>query len=165
MEGAVYEKVDIKVLMLYILNRLPEAIEKDWFSDICYDNGIEYFDFADCLYELIESKHISDKDDELRITDKGRKNSEALENTLPYNVRKRANDAVKPVADALARYSNITADISADGNSIHLALSDGIGSIIDMELFCGSPEKAKKVRKNFRGNAEEYYKKIIEMLS
>jgi hypothetical protein len=165
MEGAVHEKVDIKVLMLYLLNRLPDTIERDWFADVCYDNGIEYFDFSDCLYELVESGHIKADGDELRITDKGRKNSDALERTLSYSIRKKADSVVKPVANALARYSNITADISPDGNSIHLALSDGIGSILDMQLFCGSLEKARKIRKSFRKNAEDYYKKIIEMLS
>ena len=50
--GFIHEKLDIKILILYILNHLPAAVDAQTLSDhvIC-DNVIGYFDYSDCLSE------------------------------------------------------------------------------------------------------------------
>lgn len=165
MSGMIHEKLDIKLLILYILKGLPEACDVNDVFDICQcDQGVIYFDFSDCLAELVDSGHVTREEGELRITDKGRRNIEAVENSLPYSVRRAADKAAQPYAKALARLSNIRADIADDGNTVHLSLNDGQGEILDLSLFVGNPERAKKIRKNFRRDAESYYQRIIAML-
>ena len=168
MEELNRDKVDIKVLILYIISRLPAPIDRDRLFELCLsDEGVGYFDYTECLYELIYSGHIDETDDGLSVTAKGRKNAAALEKTLLYSVRKAADRSLKPVADELSRFSNITADVTGSGSDcgVHLALSDGKGVILDMQMLCGSEEQAKTVRRNFRKNAEKYYIRFIEMLS
>ena len=54
--GFIHEKLDIKILILYILNHLPAAVDAQTLSDLVFcDNGIGYFDYSDCLAELVDT--------------------------------------------------------------------------------------------------------------
>ena len=55
--GFIHEKLDIKILILFILRRLPgivAPIDLQDFTQQC-DEGFGYFEYSDCLAELIES--------------------------------------------------------------------------------------------------------------
>ena len=51
------------------------------------------------------------------------------------------------------------------GMTVHLAMSDGKGEIINLSFLCGDETQAKLIEKNFRRGAEEYYQKIAALLS
>ena len=70
--GFIREKVDIKILILFILSNLPEAISVDELAQqTIIDDGISYFDFADCIHELTQSEHIYCELGKYGITQKG----------------------------------------------------------------------------------------------
>ena len=52
-----------------------------------------------------------------------------------------------------------------DGCYVTLAMSDGEGEVIRLQLLCGGEEQAERIEKNFRKKAESYYQRIVEMLS
>lgn len=57
--GFIHEKLDIKILILFILRRLPGEVEPETLCELCQcDGGIDYFDYSDCLSDLIETGHI-----------------------------------------------------------------------------------------------------------
>ena len=158
--GFIHEKLDIKILILFILRRLPGEVEPETLCELCQcDGGIDYFDYSDCLSDLIETGNI--------ITDKGAKNAEAVESSLPYSVRMKALKLLAPVEERLRRAAMITArhEVGENGCMVELAMSDGKGEIIHLHLLCGDEEQAKLMEKNFRLNAENLYQEIAEMLS
>ena len=54
--GFIHEKLDIKILILYVLRRLPGFVEAETLRGLVMcDDGIGYFDYSDCLAELVES--------------------------------------------------------------------------------------------------------------
>ena len=54
--GFIHEKLDIKILILYILRRLPGVVDPETLLELCQcDGGIGYFDYSDCLSELVEA--------------------------------------------------------------------------------------------------------------
>ena len=66
--GFIHEKLDIKILILYILNHLPAAVDAQTLSDLVFcDNGIGYFDYADCLADLVDTAHITEEGGKYRI--------------------------------------------------------------------------------------------------
>ncbi|MFR5421443.1 MAG: DUF4364 family protein [Oscillospiraceae bacterium] len=68
--GFIHEKLDIKILILYILNHLPAAVDAQTLSDLVFcDNGIGYFDYSDCLAELVDTR-TSRKRAKYRITER-----------------------------------------------------------------------------------------------
>ena len=167
--GFIHEELDIKILILFILRRLPGVVDPTELSDLCRacDDGFGYFDYTDCLAELIDNGLIAETEEGLSITEKGAKNVELVETSIPYSVRSKAVKLLTPLREKLRRLAMIQAEhrLEKDGCYVKLAMSDGEGDVIRLQLLCGGEEQAKKIEKNFRKSAESYYQRIVEMLS
>ena len=167
--GFIHEELDIKILILFILRRLPGVVDPTELSDLCRscDDGFGYFDYTECLAELIENGLIAESEEGLRITEKGAKNVELVETSIPYSVRSKAVKLLQPEQKRLRRESMIKTShsLDQDGCFVELAMSDGEGEIIRMRILCGGEEQAKVMEKNFRKGAEAYYQKIIQLLN
>ena len=167
--GFIHEELDIKILILFVLRRLPGVVDPNELSDLCRscDEGFDYFEYSDCLADLIDNGLIAENEDGFRITEKGAKNVEIVENDIPYSVRSRAEKLLKPLRDRLRREAMIKTShkLEKDGCYVELAMSDGEGEIIRLRLLCSSEEQAKTMEKNFRKNAEAFYQQFIELLS
>ncbi len=167
--GFIQNKMDLKVLILYILSRLPEPISREDLADVTLlcDNAIGYFDFSECLSELISTGHVVEKDDSCAITDKGRSNGEATESGLPYAVRVRAEHSAGTLAGIQRRNAMITTSHelrSRGGYTVSLGLSDGMGTVMSLDILVGDGEQAKSIEKRFRDEAESVYLKIVKLL-
>ncbi|MBQ6403976.1 MAG: DUF4364 family protein [Oscillospiraceae bacterium] len=166
--GFIHERLDIKILILFVLRRLPGAVDAETLRGLCQcDDGIGYFDYADCLSELVENGNVEESEDGYSITEMGAHNADAVESSLPYSVRSKAQKLIAPVEERLRRAAMITARHELDdaGCSVTLAMSDGKGEVIRLELLCAGEDQAKLMEKNFRRDAEGYYQKIVELLS
>ena len=77
------------------------------------------------------------------------------------------HDDTAEAFDELRRRAMITASHETADNvcRVHLALSDGMGEILNLQMLCGGEEQAEKLEENFRKNAEKYYTQIMELLS
>ena len=85
----IQDKLEIKFLILYIAARLTEPVDGAALQDMTMcDDGIDYFDYAECLNDLVRTEHLRvTEDGRYVITDKGRKNSGICESSLPLSVR------------------------------------------------------------------------------
>lgn len=165
--GFIHEKLDIKILILFILRRLPGSVSRETLQDLVQcDGGIGYFDFSDCLSEMTDNGLVIEDEDGYRISDKGAFNCEQVESSLPYSVRKKAEKLLAPEAERLRRLAMLTAEHEAGegGCTVTLAMADGKGEVIRMSFLCAGEEQAKRIEKNFKHNAEEIYGRIISML-
>lgn len=166
--GFLNDKLDIKLLILFVLRRLPAEIDIERLADlILIDGGVGYFDYKECLSELISTAQIEEEDNHVRITAKGSRNGEILETDLPFSVRVKAEKTLAPVADEMRRSSMILAnhEKGESGVTVYLAVSDGIGTIFDLKILASDEEQAKKIEKNFRKDAEGFYARFIQELS
>lgn len=166
--GFIHEKLDIKILILFILRRLPGEVDPHTLAELCQcDEGIGYFDYTDCLAELVDSGHISESPSGYTITDKGARNADTVESSLPYSVRSKATKLIAPIEEKMRRAAMISAkhSVNEEGCFVQLALSDGKGEIINMRLLCSDEAQAETIEKNFRRDAESYYLRITELLS
>ena len=162
--------LDIKILILFILRRLPGVVDPSTLNELCQcDGGVGYFEYSECLNELIETGHIREDEDGFgyEITEKGIRNADTVESSLPYSVRQKALKLIAPVEEQLRRAAMISAKVETGENGCfaELGMNDGVGEIIHLRLLCGDEKQAKLIRKNFRKNAENYYNEIMELLS
>ena len=166
--GYVFSQLDLKILILFILRRLPGEIETDQLLEICQDDGVvNYFDFTICLDELRESGQISVEDGFCAVTPRGRQTAETLDTSLPYSVRTHAEKAVEKAAAEISRRNSISVQhlSTESGCMAELVLNDGIGEILQLRILCADETQAEQIEKNFRRHAEETYQKIIAVLS
>ena len=166
--GFIHEELDIKILILYVLRRLSGAVDGETLRALCQsDGGVGYFDYADCLSDLIESGHVLDTGEGYVISEKGKKNADAVGSSLPYSVRSKAEKLIAPVEERLLRASMIKASHAVEdgGCFVELSMSDGKGEIIAMRLLCAGEVQAQIIEKNFRRNAEGFYQQIAALLS
>lgn len=168
--GFIHDDLDIQILILYILEKLPAPVAPYTLSDLClFDGGFTWFDYSQCLAKLIRTEHVEEKDGQYVITDKGRRNVNAVATSLPYTVRAKADRLVAPVAAALRRSSLIEADIQPSdpkgGTTVSLRMSDGVSELIDLRLAVPDEKQAAIIASNFKASAEEIYNQIILLLT
>lgn len=64
--GFIRDKLEIKFLILYIAARVSEPLPLEGMQELTMcDDGIDYFDFSECLNDLVQTEH-------LRLTEEGR---------------------------------------------------------------------------------------------
>ena len=167
--GFIHERIEIKLLILYILRQLPSEIDPEALSElVLIDGGIGYFDYKDCLAELIRSAQVEETEDGCRVTAKGAQNCEVLESSLPYSVRAKARRAMHPVIEEMRRRALILAnhEPGPDGGVlVYLSMSDGVGSVFDLKLLAADEAQAKRMERNFKRGAEAYYQRFVAALS
>ena len=167
--GFIRDKLDIKILILFILEKLPRPVEAVTLSDLAlFDGGFTWFDYTDCLAELIKTEHVEEKDGRYAITEKGRRNVNTVSSSLPYTVRAKAERLTAPVAAMMRRSSMIETAVEdgpKGGKSVSLRLSDGVGEIVSMRLAVPDETQAKAMEKRFRADAEDIYNQVIQLLT
>ena len=163
--GFIREKLEIKILILYILRRLPEPVTLDELTELAMcDEGISYFEFMESLADLVKTEHLYLRDGKYAITAKGARNGEATEKSLPFTIRIAVENSSfehrrKQSRNAMIATSHIA---NPDGSyTVTLSLSDGIGEIISMSLFAVDEPQALSLEKGFRANAEIIYNRLI----
>lgn len=169
MPGFIHDKLEIKFLILYIAARVIEPVPFDAVLELTLcDDGIDYFDFSDCLADLVRTEHLSLTEDGLyAITEKGRRNSEICESNLPVSIRTRCDKNLEDFNRKLCRKSQVKASVSPRENgtyTVNLSLSDDMGSVMDLDLMMVQEEIAKQVAKRFRNSPERLYGQIVNLL-
>lgn len=167
--GFIHEKTDIKILILFILRRLREPVTFDTLTELTMcDEGIGYFDYSECVAELVKTGHLLREGDNYSVTPKGNRNGEITESALPYTVRMKAENAASLLRVAQSRdlmIKTFRTNRDEGGLTVNLSLSDGIGDIVAMELFAVNERQASALEKGFRANAEKVYNSLLDMLT
>ena len=166
--GFLQDKLDIKMLELYLLDRAAGPITPDMLAELTMRHeGVEYFDFAEATAELVETGHLLLSEEGYTITEKGRENSAACESSLPFSVRRRCEEDLLAVNNLLRRRAQIRGEQTEgpDGTlRVKLSLDDEAGSLMTLELFCPTADQSDKLIKAFKANPEQLYKIILDHL-
>lgn len=166
--GFVHEKLDIKFLILYVAARVAEPIPfEDMLELSMCDDGFGYFDFSDCLAELVSTEHLKLADGLYAITDKGLRNSSICESSLAYPVRVRADKKLREFNEKLRRRSLVRASVSDRDNgtfTASLSFSDDVASLMTLEIMVPQREQAEELCRRFKKEPAEFYGKLIRHL-
>ena len=166
--GLIREKLEIKILILFILRRLPEPVTFEALTGLAMcDDGISYFDYCECVAELVKTEHLRYKHDKYSITEKGIRNGGITEDSLPYPVRVHAENIASSYRSAQARSAMIKTSRTAneDGSyKVASSLSDGLGEILSLEMLAANEKQARALENGFRRNAEGVYNALIGII-
>ena len=168
--GFIQDKLEIKFLILYVAARLVDAVPFEAMQELTMcDEGVDFFDFSECLSDLVHSEHLSLSEDGLySITEKGLHNGEICESSLPYSVRLRADKGITIYNQKLKRLAQVKSEIAQRNNgtyTVTLAFSDDNDvPILKMELMVPKENMAKDLAARFKKNAEQLYSGVLNAL-
>ncbi len=167
--GFIRDKLDIKMLILYLAARAAGPVGFDTLADlVTRHEGAEYFDFAEAVAELVESGHLAAGEEGYSITEKGRTNSAACESSLPYSVRRRSSQDLAAVNAVLRRNAQIRGEtrVNGDGSTVaRMTLDDDGGNLLTIELLCPSEAQAARLIEGFKARPERVYNEVLEALT
>ena len=168
--GFIQDKLEIKFLILYVAARLIEPVPFEAMQELTMcDDGIDFFDFSECLSNLVESQHLTLSDDGLyAITEKGLHNGAICESSLPYSVRLRADKNITIYNQKLKRRAQIKSDIQPRPNgtfTVTLAFNDDDDQpLLKMDLMVPKEVMAKDLAERFQKNPEQLYSGVLNTL-
>ena len=166
--GFIHDKLDIKLLVLYIMARVAGPIDFATLTDLTMcDGGVDYFEFAEAAAELVASGHLTLEEGRYAITDKGRENGAACESSLPYSVKRKCDENLSLLNAALRRAAQVRSEIfsrQGDEVTLRLALDDDGGNLLTVELLCPSREQADALAARFQARPERFYHQVLSAL-
>ena len=106
------------------------------------------------------------KENELIITDKGKKNSETLEHDIPFTVREKAFNAAVRLQTRLRREreNKIQIDRVEKGCNVTLSVVDADDEIMSVKLFVADYDQALAVKERFLEDPVRIYSNIVALL-
>lgn len=167
--GFIRDKLEIKFLILYIAARVDEPADDAAMQDMTMcDAGIEYFDYAQCLSELVKTEHLRlTEDGRYLITEKGKRNSQICESSLPRSVCQRADRSIEAYNKAVRRRSQVKSQVTERENgtfTVSLSLRDDVDSLMHLELMMTDRARAQELAQRFEKEPEALYNALIETL-
>lgn len=167
--GYIQNDLDLKLLVLYIMNRVAAPISFNQLLDLSLcDAGVDYFSLTQAVNHLVETEHLTSEGERYSITEKGRHNSLICEETLPFSVRRRCDENLAGINDQLRRQAQIRGDLipREDGMfTLHLALDDDAGNLFTLNLLCSNQEQGQRLLEQFKAHPEQVYSKLASVLS
>lgn len=167
--GFINDMLDVKLLILYITDRLLYPADLQTLYELCLqDDKLSYFDVMQAVPQMVETGHLSEEEGAYVITDKGREAARITRDSLAFPVQQRAARAVERFNREVRRQSFVRTEVLEQPNGEALAvmhLDDELGNLFTLEYSCPSARQAAFLTKAFPGKADKLYQFITETLT
>jgi hypothetical protein len=167
--GFIKSELDLKLLVLYIVSHAAEPISLFQLLEIALcDAGVDYFSLTQAVTHMVETGQLELLGERYAITEKGLRNSEICENSLPYSVRMHCDENLIRMNQLLRQEAQIRTSVTEnpDGTcTLHLCLNDVTTPMLRMELLAASHTQAEIMAKNFRADPAGLYLHITHLLN
>lgn len=167
--GFIQDEMDLKLLVLYIMARIAAPITFLQLLELALcDAGVDYFSLTQAVEHLVETEHLSREGERYAITEKGRRNSEICESSLPYSVRRRFDDNLVRVNETLMREQQVQGEVlpNPDGTcTVRLRLADDSGPLLELSLLMPAAGQGERAAARFKQAPEQLYHQLVQLLS
>ena len=166
--GFIKSELDMKLLVLYIMSHAAEPITFFQLLEIAMcDAGVDYFSLTQAVTHMVETGQLECRDDRYSITEKGRRNSEICESSLPYSVRMHCDDSMVQLNKLLRQEAQIQSSVSRnpdDTYTLHLCLNDVNTPLLKLDLLVPSTQQAETMTKTFKADPAGLYLHLTHLL-
>ena len=172
-EIEIWEKTDIKIFILFLLDAINYPLDYGTIHDIIAETGlVRTFDFTECFSELTEFGHIyADTvkgETYYMISDTGRRVAAELQSELHESIRERSTKCAMRLLSLKKRGAHVETDIEpgADGHAmLHLRITERQGTLLEISLSVASESEAERMRACFVNRPEQVYRAIQAVLN
>ena len=166
--GFIKSELDLKLLVLYIMSHAAEPVTFFQLLEIAMcDAGVDYFSLTQAVTHMVETGQLECRDDRYSITEKGRRNSEICESSLPYSVRMHCDDSMVQLNKLLRQEAQIQSSVSRnpdDTYTLHLCLNDVNTPLLKLDLLVPSTQQAETMTKTFKADPAGLYLHLTHLL-
>lgn len=173
------EKNDIKIFILYLLKNLNYPLDFNTISDIVIqDEFVNYFDFAECFGELLDSNNIEQIMREnpengklgeyYAITETGKNVVDQLQSNLLNIIKEKSLKSAMRLLSFKTRGSDVKCSYTecSDGKyNIKCEVTEGGVKLLDLGLVVDTKYQLDKMMYNFNERPEVVYRGIISLLT
>ena len=156
---------------MYLLKNIKEPLEFSTINDIVVQDGfVNYFDFAICFAELLESNQITElKGDKTLyvISPEGTEAVESVEDKIFVSVKEKAlRSALRLLAfNRSGSRTRSRVEKAEKGCKLICSIEDSEKTLLHIEVFLTDAHYAEKLRVNYDERAEIIYKGVLSLLS
>lgn len=163
------ELAENKLLLLYILDKLPNPVSNSDITQVVLENNlINYFSLQQYIFELIDNNFISDskedKTHKLTLTESGKNTLEFFINRIPADKLETIDNYTNSIAD---NYQNIVfnAYFEKESNRFKIILEGMKNNIkfINLTIYKDTETEASSICNNWNNNGETLYKDILNL--
>lgn len=171
--GGLRNRLDIKILVCYLVSSLDSPISRAQVSEIALEKGLaNYFEVNQAITELLENGSLTscfeDGEELLSITETGKNSAKTLETHIPKTVREKAiNAAIRLQTRARNERENKIEVEKLPGGGYHVTFKiadDGL-NLMSLTIFVSDEMQVDTVRNNFLDDPVQLYSCIISTLT
>jgi len=168
------DKDDIKIFVLYLLRNLNCPLDFNTINDIVVqDEVVNYFDFAECFAELLETGNISEhKDDDgtlmYLITNQGIHVSDNLHSKLLRSIRDRSLRSAYRLLNFRDRNAKTLSRAveNSDGTfEFQCEISENGREILSLKIAVDTKRQLEQMKYYFDEYTEDIYTELLSILS
>lgn len=167
------KKTEIKLYILYIMKNIGYAIEYDKLNDtVTGDGAVNYFGFAECFSELLETANIAveplDGKECFKITEQGINVVDTLCDTLSHGTRRTALAAATRLTSFEKRGASTERSVREldDGRFLFtFSVKEYDKEIFSVSVTLENRDQLGTVQRNIEKNPDGVYKCIMALLS
>lgn len=175
MQAPLIKKSDMKLLILYVMNRIGYPLDYVTLNDMSTTDGLMgSFDFTECFAELLDAGNVrelkeGDRGEELyALTEQGVRVIENLEDNLLSGIREQVYKSAVALLDFQLSGRRVSHEIGAaeDGKPLFTAkVEDSAGQLFNVSVKLATREQAEKFAANWDKRPEHIYKSVLALLS
>lgn len=175
MQVLLKEKNDIKIFILYLMRNIGYPLDFSNINDIVVQDGIvNYFDFAECFAELIETGNImeSEKNGEgermYSVTEQGKQVSDSLQSDIMVLIREKSLKSAMRLLDFKKRGIVIKRKSvqNPDGTySLNLRIVEKNEDMMNLQLKIDNKRQLDRIEYYFDERPEIVYRGIMAVLT
>ena len=173
MQAQLRKKTEIKIYILYVMKNIGYPIEFDKLNDtITSDGPVNYFGFAECFSELMDTGNIAPVDlggkDGFIITEQGINVVDNLLDTLLPSTQRTALAAATRLTSFEKRGAAIsygTKPLANGRYQFNFRVSEYDTDIYTLSIVLENKEQVARIEYNLKKNPDGIYKSMMALLS
>lgn len=157
---------------MYTINQFSVPLTNQQLTDFILEHAIlNFFDLQQFLNDLVDTSMLefsnSEGEDYYIITETGKNTLELFLDRVSQSLRRKINDSVDSKKKSFVIKTNVTADYYKEDENdyvVHLAVKEGIYTLMDMKINVVSNKHAKQICENWEKRAQYLYGDIMNRL-
>ncbi len=166
-------KLDVKVFILYLMNKVDEPLEYTTVNDIVLqDEFVNYFDFALCFSELLDAGQVEEAGEEngvklYKVSESGKESLESYESSLLSVIREHASKSVRRFMAYKREGRRAVAAVSecGEGYMLKCEIFDRTKKLFSTEIYICEYEDAMRAKKNFEDREDVILKGVQALVA